>query len=194
MSMMLVVSSQMPANVTQAAMIIDLPDLVFYVDGTTTFTGSFHAHLTLTDAELASPPQLSTFNIAFDDDDLTDLDLTAAFAAEETPLFLSGSTFTFSAIQKLFFAHDLLDETPFHAPAHNNAGLVKVDFQVPAGVEGVFPLTLDSVFTEITDATGQVQNLTLLPGSISIIIPEPSSFVVVTVFSIFCLAHTRNGK
>ena len=168
------VTSLCTMGIARGDLVIDLPELTFFSDNVNPVTGELSVFLALTGSDLSSPPQVSSFNLAFSRSG-TGLNFAAAQPATTTPLFSGGAFLSFGNASNVQAAHDIF---PSSVTAFNNAGLIKVPFTVTAGNVGTtYTLSWDPVLTQMTDQAALPLNLTLLPGSITIAaIPEVAAW------------------
>jgi hypothetical protein len=157
-----------------AGFVIDLPDITIPGSPVTPSNGVLEVKLTLTGADLATPPRANSFNVDFTTDG-SGLTFSAAQAATTSPLFTGGSFTSFGTSTNVEAAHDIVPSSVF---MFNNAGLIKVPFTVAAGHVGTtYHLDWGSL-NELAYSAGMsvtTYPLTLINGSITVTaaVPEP---------------------
>jgi hypothetical protein len=165
----------MHAAAARAAIVIDLPDVSVTSNGVTPTAGVLEVFVTLTGADLSSPPNFSSFNI-----DITasspHVAFGAASAAVTSPLFSAGTFTDFGTAQRVLAAHDVFEVAPGYVTA-NNAGLVRVPFTVAAGQTGTFTLNLGPL-TQLAYANATAAMLTTFTGSIIVAVPEVGAWAM----------------
>jgi hypothetical protein len=170
-----------------SAFVIDLPDITIPGDAVTPSNGVLEVKLTLTGAELASPPSVNSFNLDFTTDG-SGLAFSAAQAATTSPLFTGGSFLSFGTATNVQAAHDIV---PSSVSMFNNAGLIKVPFTIAAGNVGTtYHLNWGSL-NEIAFSSGMsvtTYPLTLINGSITVTaaaVPEPPVWLQLSIEVLF---------
>ncbi len=128
----------------QAAIRFELPQVVVITSSTQPASGFFDVVVRVDTADL--PQNVSSFNVDFHTTSAS-LSLGPPQAAP-SPL-LAGAVSNFSPnAQTIRAARDIFPST---APLFDGAGLIRVPFQTPVGVSGVFPFAFGS-FNELTNA------------------------------------------
>src|SRR5689334_10302514 len=163
------------------ALVIDLPDITILGSNSLPTNGVIEVALTLTGADLASPPLATSYNVDFTTDG-TGLSFAAAQNATTTPLFSSPAFFgSFGTASN---PKGAADNDLTSVPTFNNAGLIKIPFTVAPGNLGTtYHLTLNSLTTEIANL-GSAYPLTLIGGSIFVTLPEAAAWKQLSVVAI----------
>lgn len=158
------------APTTHADIVIDLPEVNVLSDGVNPTVGELEVFVTLTGAELATPPDLSSFNIDFSADS-PHVTFGAASPAVTSPLFSAGTFTNFGTAARVLAAHDVFEAMPSFETAGDNRGLLKVPFSVAAGQSGTFALTFGAL-SQVSYANATAAPITLIGGSIIVAVPE----------------------
>ena len=135
--------------------------------------GVLEVALTLTGADLASPPPATSYNVDFTTDG-SGLSFAAAMNATTTPLFTSPAFF--ASFGTASNPQAAADNGGTSVSTFNNAGLIKIPFTVAPGNLGTtYHLTLNSLTTEIANGASAYP-LTLIGGSIFVTLPEAAAW------------------
>lgn len=160
---------------TRGDLVIELPDVEAVSDGINPVFGVFEVTLTLTEADIASPPAIGSYNLDFS---VAGIDVFLAAPTSPTtvatPLFDGGSFSSLTAGQAVKAAADLFTSTPTSVPAFNVAGLVSVAFAAAPGQFGTYSLDFGTL-NQFTDAGATPIPITLRGGSISIVLAVPEA-------------------
>jgi hypothetical protein len=149
------------------SLVIDLPDITVLGSNSLPTNGVLEVSLTLTGADLASPPAATSYNVDFTTDG-TGLSFAAAQNATTTPLFPSPAFFASFGTSS--------DNGATSVSTFNNAGLIKIPFTVAPGNLGTtYHLTLNSLTNEVANL-GSPYPLTLVGGSIFVTLPEAAAW------------------
>jgi hypothetical protein len=183
------------AQTASAELIFKIQDVTVNSNGVNPTTGTLHAVLQLTGADLASPPNnLMSVNVAFQP---TNPGEPFAFSTPQEPssggLISGGNVFTGATVlpHTIRFADDA--QSP--VTAFNNARLVSVPFTVNAGiVNRTIPISFIPG-NELGTSAAQALPITLMGGNITVmrIIPEPHTMVLALLASAL-VAFRRRGR
>lgn len=178
------------SSTAQADLVIDLPEITLQSNGVDPVAGEFDVTLTLTGADIISPPLLSSFNL-----DLSVTGSSVTFAdpspGAADPLFIGGDFSFVPDPIRVRAAHDIFDESPSSVEASSGAGLIKVMFQIDAGAEGTWDLTLGNL-NELTNSDANPLTVTLLSGSITVVaVPEARAWLCLGSCLVGVMAMSR---
>jgi hypothetical protein len=183
------------APAARGDLFIRFQPVTVFSDNVNPVSGELLLYLELTEPELSSPPNISSFNIDFSvTSGGAGLTFSAPQAATASPLFTGGffspnGTYPGQHVQAF---HDIMTEMPDTVPAVNGAGLLKVPFSVAGGnVGNSFTLTLNTVFTEIANAVGAPYAYTPTVGTINVAaIPEAAGWKAVGLVALMSTVVT----
>lgn len=168
------------------AIVIDLPDITVFGDNVVPTSGTLEVALSLTGADLATPPPASSFNLDFSTDG-SGLSFAAAQPATTSPLFTGGFFGDYGTSTNVRALHEII---PSSVPMFNGAGLLKIPFTIAAGNIGTtYHLNFGPLneFTYTSGTTVTTYPLTLIGGSISVTsVPEVVGWKQLVVATSLC--------